>query len=326
MESYRFEGVMTALTSIIHSGGQTFGIETKLRRERFVQPDGSVEEVPVISGNGLRGMLRDCGMLHMCRALGYGVFEGANGPAVEGLSLPAFHFLFSGGALTSDGGKGLDISLARRLRTLIPLVGVFGGAVGNQILPGRLKVGKAIPLCRETSHLLPERYATNVSIWEYLQTEMYTRKDDSGNERLRHLMPPHTLQLLDAQRASSKARNERGDPDPEVGAHQQMMYHVESFAAGTRFFWELFLDDATDIEFEALIAALAEWSKAPYIGGRSAVGLGKVAVNFDRWFRVEPRIDLDASGVAVDVPLGARYLAHLRAEGPAIREYLRGLT
>jgi 3'-phosphoadenosine 5'-phosphosulfate sulfotransferase (PAPS reductase)/FAD synthetase len=77
METLVYEGTMTALTSIAHNGGQSFGIESKLRRERFVQPDGSVEEVPILSGNGLRGMLRDRGMWHMCRALGYGVDEEA---------------------------------------------------------------------------------------------------------------------------------------------------------------------------------------------------------------------------------------------------------
>ena len=58
---------MTALSSITHNGGQSYGITSMLRRERFVQTDGSVEEVPVISGNGIRGMLRDKGMYHMCR-------------------------------------------------------------------------------------------------------------------------------------------------------------------------------------------------------------------------------------------------------------------
>jgi CRISPR type IV-associated protein Csf2 len=322
MESYIFEGVMTALSSIAHSGGQSFGINTKLRREKFVQPDGNVEEIPVISGNGLRGMLRDRGMLHMCRLLGYGVND-LNG-TVQGLTLPAFHFLFSGGTLTGDGNRALDIELARRLRTLIPLVGVFGGAVGNQILPGRLKMGKAIPICAETAHLLPERYTAGgiSSIWDYLQEEMYTRKDDEKNEFLRQLMSPQTLQLMDAKRAAGKARNEAGDADPDVGAHQQMMYYVETFAAGTHFYWELILDDPTEIEFEALVAALVEWSKLPYVGGKSNVGLGKVAITFDKWLKIEPRLNLAETGREIGLPMGNKYLAHLREQGPAIRAEL----
>jgi hypothetical protein len=64
MKTYVFEGVVTALTSISHIG-DSHGVNAKLRREKFVQPDGTVEEIPVISGNSLRGILRDRGMLHM---------------------------------------------------------------------------------------------------------------------------------------------------------------------------------------------------------------------------------------------------------------------
>src|SRR5690606_14632725 len=96
---YLFEGIVTAKSSISHNGGESLGIETKLRREKLVQPDGSVEEVPVLSGNGMRGLLRDRGMLHMCRSLGYG--EPGEDGVPSGLTLSAFYFLFSGGSLTS---------------------------------------------------------------------------------------------------------------------------------------------------------------------------------------------------------------------------------
>src|SRR3972149_5917726 len=127
-KSYIFEGQVTALSSISHNGGQSLGITAKLRREKFVQPDGTVEEVPTISGNSLRGLLRDRGMLHMCRALGYGVNDQTG--AVAGLSLAAFYFLFSGGALTSPGSRGVGIDEARKVRQLIPPLGGVGGARG----------------------------------------------------------------------------------------------------------------------------------------------------------------------------------------------------
>ena len=185
MKTIEFSGIVTALSSVFHGGGQSFGINSKLRREKFVQPDGSVEEVPVISGNGVRGLLRDLGMAHMCHALGYGEVGKDGRP--DGLSLPAFYFMFSGGSLTKVSGRGLDIDRARELRELIPLVGVFGGAMGNQIMPGKLKVDKMIPICKETAHLLPETTVPESpeSIWEYLQEEMYTRKDDEKDENKR---------------------------------------------------------------------------------------------------------------------------------------------
>ena len=323
MRTVEFAGVMTALSSVHHGGGQSFGINSKLRREKFVQPDGTVEEVPVISGNSIRGYLRDLGMWHMCRALGYGDASDDGRPL--GLSLPAFYFLFSGGSLTKVSSRGLDIDRARELRELIPLVGVFGGAMGNQIMPGKVKVDKAIPICRETQHLLPERFVEFEpdSIWEYLQEEMYTRKDDEKDEHKRALIDGEVRALLEAE-ASAK-RNELFQPavQENTGENQQMMYYVETLAAGTRFFWSVVLDDVTDVEFDAFAVCLTEFSRQPYIGGKSATGLGKVAIQFDNWHTIDSRVS--TNGTAVDMPLGERYRAHLEQRGTEIRELLAGI-
>lgn len=313
MQTLCFEGVMTALSSISHNGGQSFGVNSKLRREKFVQPDYSVEEIPVISGNGLRGMLRDRGMAHMCRMLGFGE-EGA------GLSLPAFHFLFSGGSLTSTGGKTIDIGEARRMRTLIPLVGVFGGALGNTILPGILKCGKAIPICAETKHLIPERFVPKnvASIWDYLQEEMYTRKDDAKNERLRSNLNDRTRMLLEAADAEKANKSATSTVD-ETGAAQQMRYFVETLVAGTPFFWKIVLDDASDLEFEAFLQCLQEFSKTPYVGGKSNVGLGEVSLKFDSWMKIDSRTE---AGAEVSTPLGALYNDHIKSKADDIRKML----
>ncbi len=313
MENLVFEGIMTALSSISHNGGQSFGVTSKLRREKFVQPDYSVEEIPVISGNGMRGMLRDRGMAHMCRMLGFGE-DG------KGLSLPAFQFLFSGGSLTSAGGKTIDIGEARRIRTLIPLVGVFGGALGNHILPGILKCGKAIPICRETAHLIPPRFVSSnpVSIWEYLQEEMYTRKDDSKNERLRGVIDQRTRLLMEAA-DTEKASKPANETVEETGGHQQMRYFVETISAGTPLYWKIVLDDASELEFEAFLQCLLEFSKMPYIGGKSNVGLGEVALKFDNWVKIDSRTE---AGSEVSMPLGKLYNEHIRANADAIRTNL----
>lgn len=207
MNTIIFEGEMTLLTSLSHIG-ESRGINAKLRREKVIQPDGSDEEVPIVSGNSIRGILRDRGMLHMLKVLGYGVNEETG--EVNGLSLPAFYFLFSGGTLTRDlGNRGLDIDEARKWRNLIPLVALFGGAMGNQIMPGKAKIGKAIPICKETKHLLPERFAEGnlVSIWDLCQEEAYTRRDDEKNEQLRQLISPDVRGLLED--AAREKTNER---------------------------------------------------------------------------------------------------------------------
>lgn len=324
MRTYVFEGTMTALTSISHIG-ETHGIHSKLRREKVVQSDGSVEMVPIVSGNSIRGILRDRGMLHMLQALGYGVDVDTG--EVHGLSLPAFHFLFSGGALTKVGSRGLDIDEARRWRELIPLVALFGGAMGNQIMPGKAKIGKAIPICEETAHLLPERFVDGQleGVWELCQEEAYTRRDDEKSEKLRKLIAPEDRKLLE-----DKARGERGrrgtseDVRDEKEQKQQMRYHVETLAAGARLFWEVTLDDVSNLEFEAFCVTLAEFARYPYIGGKSGVGHGKVAIHFDNWIEINPRIAL--TGAEVSFALGNLYSAHLQNNAEAIRGLLDGLA
>lgn len=325
LQSIEFEGIVTALTSIYHGGGQSFGVNSLLRREKFVQPGGTVEEVPVISGNAVRGMLRDKGMYQMCRALGYGDDDASGKP--KGLSLPAYYFLFSGGSLTNVGGRGLDIDKARELRQLIPLVGIFGGAMGNQILPGKLKVDKMIPICQETAHLLPERYVNGhgkLSVWDILQEEMYTRKDDEKDEHKRMLIDQDVRKMLEVE-ASSK-RNAANQPvtQEDTGQKQQMMYFVETLAAGTQLYWSIVLDQVTDLELEAFAVCLAEFARDPHIGAKSNVGHGKVSVKFDSWHNIDPR--MAPTGTEVALPLGKAYQQHLESNGDAIRQALKEMA
>ncbi len=311
MKTIIMEGVVTALSSIAHNGGQNDGISTLLRREKFIQSDGSVEEVPVVSGNSLRGLLRDIGMFHMLSSIGYGV-DYATG-TITGLSLPAFYFLFSGGALVSTGSFGIDIEFYRKLKTTIPLIGLFGGAVGNMIMPGKLKVGKLIPICTETKHLLPPHFVPEEtqSIWDCCQLEMYVRKDDEKDDRLRYLIEGETLKLLE----DPKKKREITQAIP-----QQMRYYVETIAAGTQFYWKVVLEDVTDIELDAFAITLVQFSRTPYIGGKSGIGLGEVAIKMNKWFEIDSRAYLE--GTELGQRLGEKYIEYLKQNGKAIRDVL----
>jgi len=323
MQTLIFEGVMTALTSISHIG-DFYGINSKLRREKVIQPDGTVEEIPIISGNAMRGILRDRGMLHMLKQLGYGVNDKTD--EVKGLSLAAFYFLFSGGALTKTTERGLDIDEARKWRELIPLVAIFGGAMGNQIMPGKAKIGKAIPICAETMHIIPERFLGNKveSVWELCQEEAYTRRDDEKNDNLRQLIAPEVRGLLEADASAKRAKaGTKDDVEGETGQKQQMRYYVETLAAGTRLFWEISLDDVTDLEREAFFVTLAEFSRFPYIGGKSGVGHGKVSIKFDNWIEIDSRV---TNGKELSFGIGNLYQRHLQERGDEIRELINGLA
>lgn len=327
VQSYRFQGTMTALSSITHFGDSVGGTEQVLRREKVSQPDGSVTEVPVISGNSWRGQLRDCGMKAMLDELAVQL-------GVESVRLPpaAFYLLFSGGALTKDAGRGVDIGYARKLRSLIPLLSVFGGAVGRQILEGKLAIGKIVPVCAETIHLLPEDLQehphTRFSVYERLDTERYTRMDDAKRETLAgRYLPAPEQQLLEAP-SVKKVINKKTGKEEEVaeapGVAQQMRYGFETISAGTVFSCSITLRSVTTLEFEAFATALKEWSRESIIGGRSASGLGKVALEFPGWAVANPLLHVEESQ-SLGQPFGTLYRDHLAEHGAEIVGALEGI-
>lgn len=301
ISSYRFEGIARALSAVSHLGDSTGGTASVFRREK-VLADGRVLDVPIISGNAFRGLLRDTGMRFMLRELG----------APE-LSPPAFHFLTSGGALTKDNGRGLDIGQARRLRSLIPLVGVFGGACGRQILEGKLQVGKWYPICTELCSFLPQHLQhapeAAVSIFEMTDLHSFTRTDDAKSERWQQFLPPAQRPLLEAPK--TKTVKDGTEIAEKPGVAQQMRYGQEVLVAGTRFYCWLSLQGVTDLEYEAFASALVEWSKAPFIGGQSRHGCGEVELRFNNWMSISPLARLDGVEHAVSMPMGTAYTEHL---------------
>lgn len=325
MQTLIFEGVVTALSSISHNGGERNGITTQLRREKFVNTNGKVYEVPTISGNSIRGILRDKGMFDMCSKLGYGTDEKEG--IIKGLPLQAFYFLFSGGALVSSGGSSLDVGYFRKLKSLIPLVSIFGGAMGNSIMPGKIKVGKLIPICKETQHIIPSRYLPEQvsTIWDYCQIEMFTRKDDAKNDKYLPIITKKELASKEKQMdIFGGAKNEEEIETIEKPQNpQQMMYNIETLSAGTKFFWEIVLEDVTNIELEAFLSALLQFQKTPYLGGKSATGHGKISVEFDNWIKIDSREKLD--GTSVDVRLGQNYANHLQEKAKEIKDFLESI-
>ncbi len=310
--SYRFEGVAHALSAVSHLGDSAGGTTSIFRREK-VLCGGRVLEMPIISGNSFRGLLRDKGMRFMLRELG--------DPT---LSPPAFHFLTSGGALTKDAGRGLDIGQARRLRELIPLVGVFGGACGRQILEGKLQVGKWYPICAELIDFLPPHYhhapEANISIYEMTDLHSFTRTDDAKSEKWQALLPVAERPLLEAPK--TKTAKDGTEVAEKPGTAQQMRYSQEVLIAGTKFYCWLGLQDVTDLEYEGFASALTEWSRAPFIGGQSRHGCGEIELRFDNWMAISPLARYEESK-AVGMPVGTAYVQHLHENKDSILSALK---
>ena len=270
MKIFVLEGTCTALSSISHNGGEKNGTIVQLRREKFVQQNGNVVEIPVISGNSIRGKLRDLAAID--------ILTKQNDVKVE-VDADTFNLLFSGGSLESTGGKNLDIEKVRQMRKDIPMISVLGCSVGNVIIPGKVDIGKMIPICKETLHLIPKKFHGNEEIktvWEYCQVEMNTRRDDTKDENKREFIKKEDL--TDELRGG------------------QMMYYIETLVTGTRFYWKVCLRDTSDIETSSFLSILQSWaSQSSQVGGNGRVGHGKLKVELTETSVVDSEMKFENS-------------------------------
>lgn len=282
------ESVFRLLSPLSHIGS-SIGPDSYLSTQTIIGANGEPTEVFVYSGNALRGVWRDCGAKYMVD------FIGGKDSRVQ-LPLDMFYLLFSGGSI--GGPQSVDIDKARRLRQLVPHISVFGGAVGNMIMSGKIDVGEALPVCRELKHIIPDWLQDgDLMSWRQQTTEIsYTRKDDAKDELKRqYLQPsPEELELLAGPQQmyppggeEKKAKKSKKDDE---GSPQQMRYTIEALCRGTVLWQETSFRDMTDIELGALVAAISEWAKRPVLGGQSRIGMGKVDVDMTIRFGGEEKV------------------------------------
>lgn len=255
--SLLWAGTITALSSLSH-GGDTRGTITLLRRELVAQPDGSLQHVPIISGNAIRGVLRRLSEQMLRDTLGY----------EHRLPLAAAHALRGGGALAKTSAEPLSGQRLARLRALVPHVAIFGAAAGGRLIDGCLQVGKAVPFVAETSHITG--VASELPVFDATQVETYVRRDDTGHHGTTTLLCPPA--------------DGANDPDStaEEPSSRHLVYRVETFPAGTPLAWWARLDRATDLEIAYFADLLASFATHGHLGGRTAIGHGRVRVDVAR--------------------------------------------
>ena len=203
--------------------------------------------VPVITGNSIRGQLRDSMALHLLELLDAKV------------SKDTFNILFSGGNI--NGAMKDDVEKAKKIREHFPLVSLMGGGLGDMIMAGKLISTFAYPVCKETFEITGIDSALS---WHGLIDEMeFTRTDDGKNDRLSGYM---------ADAAEEKTAK----------ASTQMRYSVQYMAAGSEFVQDFcFLEGVTGLELGAFFAGLRKWFEVPKLGGMAAKGFGLFDAHMD---------------------------------------------
>lgn len=229
----KIDYTMTAPVSHI---GETASTGAYFNMIRF-----GADRLPVITGNSIRGQIRDAGAAELLDRLGVQVDK------------EIFHVLFSGGNVSATMQD--DVGRAKSIREHFPLISVLGGALGTMIMAGKLICGFAYPVCAETNAMLDERETIS---WRELIDEIeFTRTDDAKNDKLSGY-----VEDMEAETSGK--------------ASQQMRYAVQYMAPGTHFRQSLtLLPGTTDVETGALLCAVAHWwGNSPRLGGMSGKGFG----------------------------------------------------
>jgi len=152
-----------ALSPISHNGDEVLSTVSPFRRQK-VNYEENIIDIPVLSGNGFRGNWRRIGAKHLLDNLG-----------VEKVSPDLYHMLFAGGALTGST-EDEQVTYKKEIRRLIPFLSVFGSAMGNFMLSGKLSSGFGYVISQETVKFTG--IESNRTIYEFLSTEFYTRRED----------------------------------------------------------------------------------------------------------------------------------------------------
>lgn len=242
-----FTGTYTAQSPLKHGSDEDFGMEIRLRRlDMTVRDNGDVyhESVPVISGNSLRGQLRDL----LARDFLDRLSEDDEPIQVSDTLSNA---LYSGGSLERTAGAGkLNRRMLNGIREHIPPLSLLGTAIQDQMVEGRIDVGQLLPVSVETNAYTGRD--SDLSVFEFVDETFYTRQDDRVGGR-------------------------QGDEDA-----QQMKYDIEVLVPGTKLHHDLTLRTGhTDLEAACLGHAFELFDERPVLGGMSARGLGKVEFDYD---------------------------------------------
>jgi hypothetical protein len=307
--TWRMEGAATVAASLAHNGERE-GTTTYFRTEKVIQPDGSWVHVPIGSGNGLRGLLRDVSADLLWQLMGRPT-----------LAAPVYHFLYSGGQLGKAGStKVMGSRQLATLRALVPHVGLFGGSGAGRIIEVRLAVGKLVPVVTETAHLVPPGLLTGGerSIYEYAQIEEFSRRDDTHRA--------HSAQAIDAtvrpellSGDDALLKLEDGVEAPREGPANQMRYGMQTLPMGLRMYWWLRLSNVTDLEAAWFAAVLQAWAAdGAVFGGRSATGHGRLLLEHAGWVASRPQLT-----AGVDLPAQQDLAGHVTTHQEQIMECLR---
>lgn len=249
----KYNGTITTLSPLSHNSDESLGTDTKFRRIQIVH-EGKTIRIPVYSGNAFRGILRRLAARQFCNLLGM---------PKESMSDVLYYTWYTGGALQKGASQNhIEVGRKRELRKHIPFLSLFGSAISNQIIEGKLHIGIGVPISKETMNMTGRKSA--LSIWEMTDEIFYTRRDD----------------LEDPQ-----------EKKKDDSAHQ-MKYTIEVLIPGVELSHSITLNKGNEVEYACLGHAISAMIEEGVLGGKGGTGHGKVKFDYSPNF-ANPKKYLD---------------------------------
>jgi len=312
-QSGRLSFIGTALDALHHGAG-TEGNTSLLRVQEFTHPvTGEDEEVPYISGNSIKHMIREGGVMHALAAMGVG--DGT-------LSKPVVDLLFSGGHL-SKSGAAVSLARARGIAELFPILSVCGYSAGNYMAHAKIGVDNVHLVCEENDWRLPleaqELPQARRRSGCFRGESFGTRHEASRNPQIARLLP--SAERLKLEGKVSEALE--AEVKEKMQGTSQMIYDCEIIKPGSKLFGGLHYRDLDGMEIAALKAALSHACQGEagdggliyYLGAKSAVGMGRVSMQWGGEIRgiVAPQMSADQGLVpSASASWDGAYVQHLR--------------
>lgn len=328
MKRVRYEILLEAVSPIAHHS-EVFGNSAIAMRRRVRQPDGSFCSVPIITADSMRHQLRE--------VASYALLDAAGLLDSPSLSEAALRLLFAGGMITGRGDAGaVKLDSYREMVDLIPPLGLLGGCAQNRSIPGRLQVDDAVLLCEESRAHWPDwlrawadaEHVAIESCRAHIEEVQRVRMDPTLNPAKRALLTHESEQGVLLRLGQSEAASASGDAVAARDSKSSMMpRRMETVVAGSLFYWGISATCVNDLDLDTLHTMLAAFLVNPIVGGKRAVGAGRLRAIAARDIKVS-RPSENTTVVELVGPgsgFGERFRAHISERAERVRTFLTGV-
>lgn len=325
-KQHTIEMVLRAEQPIAHHEG-VVGNEAVVMRETVFMPNGRKAKVPIITGDTIRHGLREASARATLEAAG--LLDAVHGES-------ALRLMFAGGQMLK-GTDTLRLDDYREMVELFPSLALLGGCAGNRIIPGQIEVGRAMLICEESAHLMPEwvgAWMAEIGIETngaraHVERVQRVRMDPMLRPEMRALLGAESREEVERRllKSDNAAAN---DDDAEKAKTKSAMlpFAYETVAAGSLFFMRLHARTTSLLEHDMLHVMIATWLQRAMVGGKRGTGCGLLkAIEVRGMTRVEmaPGTRGELS-FGIDAPEVARFTAHVAERAERLGVWLAGVA